>query len=185
MMSLNRRAASRAMLAGLVALAVSGCGDEAITGAAIVGGPADGTITYEAGPVGTSMSVSPLEFQVVGADGVTPIDRAPIRFFGGFQTAALTDRSGNVLNPATPLFFETVTDKRGLPSVEVFAQWVVPGCKANLEDPGIGTGTDTTPGPDTTVTATVEASIGVAQRVWTLTIVRKGGITRQGCIGSP
>ncbi len=157
-------------------LILAGCAEEeALTGAEIIA-PEDGAVTYlNSFGGGFDQSASPLEFQVVGADGKTPSEGVEIRFFGGLETVALADRNGNPLNQEDPLFFETETDERGLLPVDLFALWEVPPCKADLADP-------TKAGPDTTVTATVTATVGIDSKTWTMTITVKGGTQGEGCV---
>jgi hypothetical protein len=87
----------------------------------------------------------------------------------------LSDRNGNLLNPSDPFSFETNTDDRGLSPKDIYAVFEVPLCKA---DPTSAT----TIGKDQDYTGTVEASIGTASKVWTLTITIKGGTQTEGCV---
>lgn len=171
----KRYAGDGASLLCLIFLFLVGCAEEeALTGAEIIA-PEDGTVTYLNSLGGVDRSASPLEFQVVGADGKTPSEGVKIRFFGGSETAALTDRNGNPLNQEDPLFFETTTDDRGLSPIDIFAVWAIPPCKADSTDP-------TKPGPDTTVTATVTATVGIDSKIWNLTIIVTGGTEKDGCV---
>jgi hypothetical protein len=179
-----------------IMLLLAGCGtDSAIPGTTIIG-PADSTITYQPPGGILDQTSTPLEFQVFApatvpvsgapTDGLTPLSGATIRFFGGVQVVALTDRNGlgqlgagtpclgflllpqNCLNPSDNLFFQTLTDERGLSPTDVYAVWFVPQCKHDLTDA-------TKAGPDVVVTGTVEATVGVASKTWTITITVKGG----------
>jgi hypothetical protein len=162
-------------LFGFILLLLAGCGSEEALSGAMILGPADSEITYTLSPGFLDITASPLDFQVVGADGKTPVEGVKLRFYGGGHTEALVHRDGTPFNPEDPLFFETTTDARGLPSAEVFTVYRVPPCKADFDD-------DQKAGPDGTYTAHVTASVGVASKVWHLTMTVKGGAKENGCL---
>lgn len=139
---------------------LAGCGDETAPQGATVVAPADFTLTVSGSGGSTLITDAPLDFRVRDKDG-NPLPGVAIRFYGLgnlTQTTALTDRSGVPLNSADPLFFETITDDRGLSPTDVYAQFVVPACSATA---------------DLSVTANVMASIGVSSDEWVLSITVK------------
>lgn len=150
-----------------------GCGEEVATPGALIVAPGDTTISYEPSQGFFDITASPLEFQVFEPgdepDETKPMPGATVRFYGGLQVDSLTDRDGNILNPADRLFFETQTDSRGLSPTDIYAVYFVPQCKADPTDPTVN-------GPDLTVTGTVTASIGVDSATWTINITVKGGL---------
>lgn len=135
-----------------------GCGDETAPQGATVVAPADSTLTVSGSGGSTEITDTPLAFQVRDKNG-NPLPGVEIRFYGGnlSQTSALTNRGGVPLNSADPLFFETITDDRGLSPTDVYAQFFVPACSAT----------------DLSVTANVTASVGVASAEWVLSITVK------------
>jgi hypothetical protein len=150
------------LVLGLTSLSLWSCGDETAPQGATIVAPADETIEYAQPPFDFAGQTSgPLQFQVIDENG-NPLPGVKIRFFGGSQTLALTERGVDSLNFIfTPLdssdatFFETTTDERGLSPVDIYATYFVSGCVA---------------AEDITGNATVTASVGSASAVWTIGI---------------
>lgn len=159
-----------------------GCGEDVATPGAKIVAPEDVEFTYLNWPGSIEITAAPLEFQVFEPgdepDETKPMPGATVRYYGGGQVldqvVALTDRDGNTLNPADPLFFETETDSRGLSPTDIYVAFSVPQCQADPADP-------TKDGPDISVTGTVLATIGVDSATWTVNITVKGGTVANGC----
>jgi hypothetical protein len=100
------------------------------------------------------LTASPLQFQVLDADG-NPAPGVTIRFFAGGAVNRLADRTGAVLTTADPALFETTTNDQGLSPTDVYARFGVPACSAT---------------EDVSATGTVTASVGVASALWTVTV---------------
>lgn len=154
------------LVLGLAALSLSSCGDETAPNGAVIAAPGDLDIEYDHPAIDFyDQTAGPLEFQVFDQNG-DPVPGVKIRFFGGTQTVALTQRgipdplstSFTPLNASDALFFETTTDERGLSPTDIYATWLVPGCTAAT---------------DITVSAKVIASLGNTSAVWTANITSK------------
>ena len=168
-----KREALKWFLTGLGLLMFVGCGEEVATPNGKIVGPGDSEVTFLDSPGFLGITAGPLEFQVFQPadtpDEAKPMPGVTVRFFGGGQVVALTDRDGNDLNPNDPLFFETETDDRGLSPTDVYAVYFVPRCKANPADP-------TQPGDDIVVTGEVMGTVGVDSDTWTINITAQGGL---------
>lgn len=154
----TRARLARALVCLSLVVIPLGCGDDTAPHGATVVAPADFTLTVVNSGAGyTSITDAPLAFQARDKNG-NPLPGVLMRFYGGgnlSQTVALTDRSGVPLNPVDPVFFETVTDERGLSPKDVYAAFDVPACNST---------------EDVSVTANVTASVGTASDEWVLSI---------------
>lgn len=160
------------LILSLVALSLASCGDETAPPGATISAPGDGTVEYDSPGVSfVDQTAAPLQFQVLDQNGA-PLPGVKIRFFGGSETVALSQRgipdplslSFTPLNANDWTFFETTTDERGLSPTDVYANWIVSACPVVVAP--------ATP-EDITGNATVMASVGSASAIWTVTITSK------------